>query len=71
MTVGAGFKVDLRAEDAYGNVDPTFGGNVTLMLANNPGGATLGGTLALQAVNGVADFAGLTLNRCCDCQLPQ
>ncbi|MBX9585033.1 MAG: PKD domain-containing protein, partial [Gemmataceae bacterium] len=36
---------------------------VTLALAANPGGATLGGTRTVNAVGGVATFANLTLNR--------
>ena len=35
---------------------------VTVALANNPGGAVLGGTLSATASNGVATFTGLTLN---------
>ncbi len=63
VTAGAGFEVEIAAEDPYGNVDTTFGGSVTLSLANNPGSATLGGTLTATAVNGVATFTGLTLNK--------
>ncbi len=61
-TVGAGFEVDITAEDSFGNVDPTFNGSVTLALASNPAGGTLGGTLTATAVNGVATFSGLTIN---------
>ena len=43
-------------------MDTTFDGSVTLALANNPAGGTLGGTLTATAVNGVADFPGLTIN---------
>src|SRR5206468_2693071 len=42
--------------------DPTFAGNVTVVLATNPGGGSLDGTTTVQAVNGVATFVGLTLN---------
>jgi hypothetical protein len=62
ITAGAGFRVDVTAEDSLGNPDPTFTGSVTLALANNPGGATLGGTLTATAIGGVASFPGLTLN---------
>ena len=34
-----------------------------MALANNPGGATLGGTLTATASDGVATFSGLTLNK--------
>jgi hypothetical protein len=36
---------------------------VTISLANNPGGSTLGGTLTATAVDGVATFTNLTLNQ--------
>ena len=36
---------------------------VTLALGANPGSATLGGTLTVNAVNGVATFNNLTLNK--------
>ena len=57
------FDVKVSAEDANGNVDTSFNGAVTMALDNNPGGATLGGTLTVNAVNGVADFPDLTLNK--------
>src|SRR5262249_5198455 len=62
VTAGAGFAVTVTAEDSYGNVDRSFQGSVTLALANHPGGATLGGTRTVNAVNGVASFSGLTLS---------
>ena len=36
---------------------------VTLSLADNPGSATLSGTVSVAAVNGVATFSNLSLNR--------
>ena len=36
---------------------------VTVALSNNPGGATLGGTLTVTAQSGVATFSGLTLDK--------
>ncbi len=59
---GAGFGLTASAEDPFDNVDPNFGGSVTVALLNNPTGATLGGTLTATAQSGVATFAGLTLN---------
>ena len=56
VTVGAGFKFVVQAENSFGLVDPNFNGTVTVALANNPGGSTLGGTLTVTAVNGVATF---------------
>ena len=50
-------------EDANGNTVTTATTPVTLALGANPGGATLGGTLTVNAVNGVATFNNLTLNQ--------
>ena len=63
VTAGSGFGLVVTAEDAFGNVDPSFAASVTLALANNPNGATLGGTLTVNASTGVATFAGLTLDK--------
>ena len=49
--------------DSYGNTATTFNGDVTLVLASNPTGATLGGTLTVAAVNGVATFSNLTIDK--------
>jgi hypothetical protein len=62
VVAGQAFEVKVSAEDANGNVDTNFTGNVTVALANNPGGSTVGGTLTVKAVNGVADFRDLTLD---------
>jgi uncharacterized repeat protein (TIGR03803 family)/autotransporter-associated beta strand protein len=56
------FDLYALAEDPYGNIDPTFGGSVTVALASNPGGAILAGTLTGTAAGGTAYFPGLTLN---------
>jgi len=63
VIVGNSFGVEVSAEDGYGYVDSAYNGTLTLSLADNPGSATLGGTLTAQAKNGVAVFDGLTLNK--------
>src|SRR6266566_3774009 len=55
--------VQVTALDPAGNPVPSFTGTVTVALGNNPGGSTLGGTTTLAAVNGVASFATLTLDK--------
>src|SRR5439155_10408091 len=55
--------VQVTALDPAGNPVPGFTGNVTVVLGNNPGGSTLGGTTTVAAVNGVASFATLTLDK--------
>jgi hypothetical protein len=56
------FGLSVVAEDKFGNMATSFGGSVTVALAANPGGATLGGTLRVTAQSGVASFSGLKLN---------
>jgi hypothetical protein len=65
--VGAGFGLTVAAEDASGNVDTAFHGNVSVSLIDlRSTGATLGGELVATAVDGVATFGGLTLDRAGD-----
>ena len=48
--------------DSLGNVNTTATNSITLALGNNPGAATLAGTLTVTAVAGVATFSNVTLN---------
>ncbi len=61
MGAGTSFGLVVSAEDSYGNVDTSFGGNVTIALAGDAGAGALGGTLTVDASQGIATFAGLTL----------
>ncbi len=63
VTAGSGFGLQASIEDAYGNVETGDNVAVTVALANNPTGATLGGTLSVTATRGVAAFSGLTLTK--------
>jgi len=63
VRTGSSFGLSFAAEDAYGNVATSYSGSVTLALASNPSGATLGGTRTVKVVNGLATFSGLTLNK--------
>ena len=63
VTAGVAFGLVLAAEDQYGNVAPAFTGNVTVALGGNPGASTLGGTTNVTFSNGLASFAGLTLDK--------
>jgi hypothetical protein len=54
--------VTVRVLDPYGNLVGTGTPAVTLGLGNNPGGATLGGTLTANAGGGVAGFGDLTVS---------
>ncbi len=62
VAIDTSFGLTISAEDIYGNVDTTYSGSVTVVLANNPGGGTLSGTATVTAVQGVAAFAGLSIN---------
>jgi len=62
VTAGSEFGLVVIAEDRFGNTDPSFAGTVTVGLANNPAGATLGGPTEATASGGLARFGGLTLD---------
>ena len=55
--------VEVTVQDRFGNPVRSATDVVTLALAANPGNATLGGTLAVPAVNGVASFSTLSLDK--------
>ena len=57
VTAGDGFGLAVAVEDAFGNAEPTYEGNVSVALAG------LGGTLSIPASNGVANFSGLSLDQ--------
>ena len=63
LIAGDSFGIVVAAENTLGDVDPAFNGTMTIALAANPGGSTLGGTLTATAYHGVAVFDGLTLNK--------
>jgi hypothetical protein len=58
----APFALEVSAESAGGVLDTGYTGAVTVAFGSNPGGATLGGTLTVNAVDGVATFADLTID---------
>jgi hypothetical protein len=53
----------VEAQDAGGNLVPSFTGSVTLAIASNPGGGTLSGTVTVPAVGGIATFSGLSIDK--------
>ncbi len=63
MIAGDQFGVVVSAEDASGQVDPSFDGSVTLAMGNDPTGAALGGTLTVTASHGEAVFDGLSIDQ--------
>src|SRR5690242_1266359 len=55
--------VQVTALDASGNTATGFSGIVALALGTNPNGATLSGATTQQAVNGIATFPTLSLDK--------
>ncbi len=58
----APFPLEVEVEDAAGNPVPNDSGSVTVGFGNNPGHATLGGTVTVAAVDGLATFDNLTIS---------
>ena len=55
--------VSVQVVDAAGNLDTASTRNVTLAIGNDPSGATLSGTTTVAAVNGIATFSDLRIDR--------
>src|SRR5262249_18961468 len=55
--------VQVTVEDAQGNPVTAATNMITMAISNNPAGGTLSGTLTLAAVNGVATFANLSIDK--------
>jgi hypothetical protein len=55
--------VQVVAQDDAGSTVASFNGTITVALGMNPSGGTLTGTTAVTAVNGVATFANLSIDR--------
>lgn len=55
--------VTVLVQDASGNTVAGANNAVTIALLANPGGSTLSGTLTVNAVNGVATFSDLSLDK--------
>jgi hypothetical protein len=57
--------IQISAQDAAGNLVPTFAGSVTLAIKSGTGtsGATLRGTTTVGAVSGVATFSTLSIDK--------
>jgi len=54
--------VTVQVEDSLGNVVTGDNSSVTVAIGNNAGGGTLGGTVTVAAVRGVATFHDLSIN---------
>ena len=58
----ATFGFTVSALDPFGNVDTSYGSNVTASISAGPNGGGLFGTKSVAAIQGVATFTGLSLN---------
>jgi len=55
--------VTVQVEDANNNVVTTSTASIAVAIGTNPGGGTLSGTTPVSAVNGVATFSNLSINK--------
>jgi MYXO-CTERM domain-containing protein len=55
--------VTVTVRDSQNNIDPTFNGAVMLSISNNPGSATLAGTISVLVVSGTATFTNVSLDK--------
>ncbi|HET7449750.1 MAG TPA: invasin domain 3-containing protein, partial [Gaiellaceae bacterium] len=55
--------VTVAIQDALGNTVTSSTASVTLAIGTNPGGGTLSGTTSVSAVNGVATFSTLSIDK--------
>ena len=62
-TVSISPTIRVAGLDAFGNTAPSFTGSVTLTIGTNPAGGILSGTTTVTAVNGVAVFPGLSIDK--------
>ena len=66
-TTVAGFvitpAVHVTAQDPFGNTDPTFTGQVTVLIGDNPAAGLLSGTNVKTATAGVATFNDLSIDK--------
>jgi hypothetical protein len=55
--------VEVLARDSLGGIATEFNGTITIALGSNSTGASLSGTTSVRAVNGIASFGNLALNK--------
>jgi len=55
--------ITVEARDDGGNRVTTFTGPITFVIARNPGGGTLSGHTTVNAVNGIATFSDLSIDK--------
>lgn len=63
LSVGVPFALDVAIVDSFYNTVTSATNAVTVRLGTSPSGATLGGTLTVDAVQGIAHFRNLSLDQ--------
>ncbi len=63
LTAGDSFDLTVEAKDPSGMIDSSYNGPLSVALARNPGGSTLGGMLTATANQGAWTFSGLILDK--------
>ena len=63
LPVGQPFALDVAIVDSFSNTSTTATNAVTMSLGASPSGATLGGTLTVAAIQGLAHFRNLTVDQ--------
>ena len=59
VVAGSSDSLVVQLEDGAGHLDTSDEGNVTLSIATGPAGASLGGTITVTAVDGIATFGNV------------
>ncbi|HEX4562352.1 MAG TPA: hypothetical protein VH113_11015 [Gemmatimonadales bacterium] len=62
-TAAMASSVIVQAEDGVGAVDTSYSDVITLSFSANPDGGSLGGNFSVNAINGVATFSNLTVDK--------
>jgi hypothetical protein len=55
--------VEVVARDSLGSTDSSFTGSITIAIASNSAGGALSGTKVVGAVNGIATFSNLAIDK--------
>jgi uncharacterized repeat protein (TIGR03803 family) len=63
VSAGSAQVISVGLAHADGVIDVSNASTVTLEIASAPSGASVGGTLSVSAVNGIAEFSGLTFTK--------
>jgi hypothetical protein len=63
VTAGTAFGFSVMVENSNGSLETNYNGDVTVAVASDPGGGTLGGSVDVMVQAGIATFSNVTLDR--------